>query len=63
MSGEELEHKQAQDVKCLESKFKDTLTKEPVLTTLVSFCKDTGDQEPIFQRAYSTPAALRESID
>ena len=43
VSGEELEYKQAQDVKSLESKFKETITKEPGLTTLVCFGIETGD--------------------
>ena len=39
------------------------LTKEPGLTSLVKFDIDTGDAEPIHQRPYSTPVALKASVD
>ena len=39
------------------------LTKEPGLTHLVKFDIDTGDAEPIHQRPYSTPIALKASVD
>ena len=39
------------------------LTKEPGLTKEVTFALDTGDAAPIFQRAYNTPASLKESVD
>ena len=54
--------KQAQDIAKWEEDFKDTLTKEPGLTHLAEFGIDTGDHPPIFQRAYSTPTSLVESI-
>ena len=63
VSGKKLEGKQAEDIRQVEQQFKDILTKEPGLTTLVEFGIDTGEHEPTLQRAYSTPAALRESID
>ena len=63
VSGDQLEDSQAADIRNLESQFSDILTKEPGLTNLVKFGVDTGDQTPIHHRAYSTPAALRDSID
>ena len=39
------------------------LTKDTGLTTLVDFDIDTGDAAPIYQRAYSTPVALKDSVD
>ena len=39
------------------------LTKDPGLTTLVKFDIDTGDADPIQQRPYSTPVALKASVD
>ena len=45
------------------SKYGSVLTKEPGLTELVQFDIDTGDAEPIHQRPYSTPVALKASVD
>ena len=39
------------------------LTKEPGLTSLVKFDIYTGDADPIHQRPYSTPIALKASVD
>ena len=39
------------------------MTKEPGLTHLTKFAIDTGTNEPIFQRLYNTPAALKSSMD
>ena len=39
------------------------LTKDPGLTSLVTFDIDTGVAEPIHQRPYSTPVALKEKVD
>ena len=39
------------------------LTKDPGLTSLVMFDIDTGGAEPIHQRPYSTPVALKEKVD
>ena len=61
--GVDVQGKQAQDIAKWEKDFKDTLTKEPGLTNLAEFGIDTGDHPPIFQRAYSTPTSLVESID
>ena len=63
VSGTKLVGKQAEDITVLEDKFKDILTKEPGLTNLVEFGINTGDHESIFQRAYNTPAELKESVD
>ena len=61
--GVDAQKKQAQDKAKLEEDFKDMLTKEPGLTHLAEFAIDTGDHAPIFQRAYSTPTSLIESIE
>ena len=45
------------------SKYGSVLTKEPGLSELVQFDIDTGDAEPIHQRPYSTPVALKASVD
>ena len=39
------------------------LTDQPGLTKRVKFSIDTGSEQPIFQRAYSTPVALKQSVD
>ena len=52
--------KQLDDVLAKHSK---VLTAEPGLTTKVTFGIDTGTADPIFQRAYNTPAALKDSVD
>ena len=44
-------------------KHRAVLTKYPGLTTLVTFDIDTRDAEPIYQCPYSTPVALKESVD
>ena len=44
-------------------KHKEVLTKEPGLTPLVTFDIDTGEAAPIYQRPYSTPVALKQSVD
>ena len=44
-------------------KYGDVLTSEPGLTSITKFGIDTGDSEPIHQRVYNTPAALKESVD
>ena len=62
ISGKELENTQAADIARLKVKYKDILTKEPGLTQMKSFSIDTGDHDPIFQRAYNTPSAPKESI-
>ena len=62
MLSSKFEGKQAEDIRIVEEQFKDILTKEPGFTSLVEFGIDTGEHEPIFQRAYNTPAALKESV-
>ena len=39
------------------------LTKDPGLTKLVTFDIDMGEADPIYQRPYSTPVALKQSVD
>ena len=51
VSGEELDGKQAADVRSWDSDFQDILTKEPGLTSLVKFGIDTGDH-PACPRPY-----------
>ena len=46
-----------------DKQYKDVLTAEPGLTEMTEFAIDTGNTEPIYQRAYNTPASLRDSID
>ena len=55
--------KQARDIAEWEEDFCDTLAKEPGLTNMTEFSMDTGDHPPIFQRAYSTPTSLKDSIE
>ena len=62
MLGSKFEGKQAEDIRIVEEQFKDIPTKEPGFTSLVEFGIDTGEHEPIFQRAYNTPVALKESV-
>ena len=63
IGGVDAQGKQARDIAEWEEDFCDTLTKEPGLTHMTEFSMDTGDHPPIFQRAYSTPTSLRDSID
>ena len=63
VGGVDTQGKQASDIAQWEDDFSDTLTKEPGLTHVTEFSMDTGDHPPIFQRAYSTPTTLRDSID
>ena len=44
-------------------KHKQVLNKEPGLTDMIEFDIDTGEAEPIYQRPYNTPIALRKSVD
>ena len=61
--GEQLCDKQARDIKQIDDRYSDILTKEPGLTNRITFSIDTGDSRPIFQRAYNTPVTLKQSID
>jgi len=63
VSGDSLNKQQESDIERLMQKYSHTMSKEPGLTHLTEFEIDTGDNKPIFQRVYNTPAALRESID
>ena len=45
------------------SKFSEVLTTEPGLTDLATFDIDTGGTDPIQQRPYSTPVALKAKVD
>ena len=58
-----LKESQQSDIDSLLQQFPDVLTKEPGLTHLTKFAIDMGTTEPIFQRPYKTPAALKSSID
>ena len=51
------------DIAEREEEFRDTLTNEPGLMNLADFSIDTYTYPPIFQRAYSTPKSLIESVD
>ena len=45
------------------SRFTGVLTKEPGLTDLATFDIDMGEADPIQQRPYSTPVALKAKVD
>ena len=60
---QELQQSQTADIDKVLSKYADVMTAEPGLTSLTEFAIETGETEPIFQRAYNTPAALKASID
>ena len=60
---DQLEPNQTAEIDKLLGKYEDVLTTEPGLTELTEFVIDTGTTEPIFQRAYNTPASLKDSID
>jgi len=63
VGGDKLSKEQQKDIDRVIDKHKQTLTKEPGLTHLTSFAIDAGNHSPIHQRAYNTPATLRDSID
>ena len=54
---------QQQQIKEIENKYSNILTKQPGCTDRVVFRIDTGDHAPLFQRAYNTPIALKSHID
>ena len=58
--GDELQGKQAADVKLWELKHHETLTKQLGLTPLVRFSINTGDHPPIYQRAYTVSSRSRK---
>jgi len=63
LEGDGLDRKQRSQRDELLQKHKETLTKDPGLTTITEFKIDTGDNPPVHQRPYSTPAHFRASID
>jgi len=58
-----LSEEQESEIEQLVQKHKQTLTKKPGLTHLATFGIDTEEHSPVFQRAYNTPEALRDSMD
>ena len=60
---QDLDSKQKNNINRLLSEHEDVLTAEPGLTNITEFSIETGETEPIFQRAYNMPASLKESID
>ena len=60
---QELRDSQNKDIQEFVDRYKDVLTSEPGLTHLAEFGMDTGDTQPIFQRAYNIPVAFKESIN
>jgi len=63
VKGADLSEDQKRDIRELEERHKQTLTKEPGLTRLAEFTIETGDAKPVYQRPYNTPAHFKESID
>ena len=61
--GNSVDETKAKDIASWEADYSDILTKEPGLTHLSEFTMNTGDHPPIFQRAYSTPTFLVDSVD
>ena len=61
--GNSVDETRAKDIASWEADYSDILTKEPGLTHLAEFTMNTGDHPPIFQRAYSTPTSLVDSVD
>ena len=56
-------HGKDKDIQEWLKEFEDITTKEPGLTNLAEFAIDTGTSKPIAQTQYTTPIALRESVD
>ena len=63
VEGQTLTDEQKQQLDEVLASHRQILTKDPGLTTLVKFDIDTGDADPIHQRPYSTPVALKASVD
>ena len=59
----ELGEEQKLELQNILDTYSDVMTSEPGLTDLVQFTIETGDNPPIFQRPYNTPAAFKTSID
>ena len=60
---QQLSETQQHELQAVLDKHNKVLDKEPGLTKLVDFDIDTGYSKPIYQRPYSTPVALRKSVD
>jgi len=60
---QELTAEQQRELGAVLEKHKKVLDKEPGLTTSVTLDIDTGDARPVYQRLYSTPVSLKESVD
>ena len=60
---QQLTDEQTQQLEQMLDRHSKTLTKDPGITSLVEFDIDTGGAEPIHQRPYSTPVALKEKVD
>ena len=58
-----LTERQKEQIQQVEHDYRDILTKTPGCTDQAVFDIDTGTHEPLFQRAYNTPIALKEHID
>ena len=63
IQSQELTNEQQTELQQQLSRFSDVLTKEPGLTNLATFNIDTGEADPIQQRPYSTPVALKDSVN
>ena len=55
--------KQKLDISRIEQDYSEILAKDPGCTDKVCFTIDTGENAPLFQRAYNTPIALKDNID
>ena len=60
---QQLTDSQQDQLKTILDKHQKVLTKEPGLTDKIQFDIDTGQTEPIYQRAYNSPVSLKSSID
>ena len=63
IQSQELTNEQQTELQQQLSRFSDVLTKEPGLTNLATFNIDTREADPIQQRPYSTPVALKDSVN
>ena len=61
--GDNIDEVKARDIASWEAEYSDILTKEPGITHLAEFTMNTGNHPPIFQRTYSIPTSLVESVD
>ena len=63
IQSQELSKEQQTELEEELSRYADVLTKDPGLTPITTFDIDTGEAEPVQQRPYSTPAALKDSVN